>query len=96
MTFTCSTKKICEELVPAIVHIDKSARPQAVFEDKNNFLHKILKEFKKVSGVGMLINTSFNVHEEPIVETYDDALRSFEMSNLDFLVLDKKIIKLKK
>jgi len=94
MTFTCTTKKICEELVPAIVHIDKSARPQAVFKDKNNFLHKILVEFKKVSGVGMLVNTSFNVHEEPIVETYQDAIKSFEMSNLDFLVIDKKIIKL--
>ena len=57
---------------------------------------KILVEFKKVSGIGMLVKTSFNVHEEPIVETYHDAIKSFEMSNLNFLVIDKKIIELNK
>lgn len=94
MTFTCKTKKICEDIVPAIVHIDKTARPQAVFENSNNFLYKILKEYKKISGVGLLINTSFNVHEEPIVETFTDAIKSAEMSKLDFLILERFVIKI--
>lgn len=94
MTFTCKTKKICDVVAPAIVHIDKSARPQTVFKSDNNFLFKVLKEFKRKTGLGMLINTSFNVHEEPIVETYEDALRSSKQSKLDYLVLDRRIIKI--
>tara|TARA_B100000989_G_C19515594_1_gene461450 strand:- start:606 stop:2300 length:1695 start_codon:yes stop_codon:yes gene_type:complete len=94
MTFTCKTKKICKDIVPAIVHIDQTARPQAVFENSNNFLYKILKEYKKISGVGLLINTSFNVHEEPIVETLKDAIKSSEMSKLDFLVFENIVIKI--
>ena len=96
MTFTCKTKKICESLVPAIVHVDKTARPQTVYKRKNLFLYKLLQEFKKKTGVGMLINTSFNVHEEPIVESYKDALKAFEMSKLDYLVLDDTILEMKK
>jgi carbamoyltransferase len=95
MTFTCKTKKICENLVPAIVHIDKTARPQTVSKNTNFFLYKVLQEFKKKTGIGMLINTSFNVHEEPIVESYKDALKAFEMSKLDYLILDNIIIKMK-
>jgi carbamoyltransferase len=96
MTFTCETKKICEDLAPAIVHLDKTARPQSVYQNKNKFLHKLLSEFKKETGIGMLINTSFNIHEEPIVESHQDAVKSFEEGNLDFLVLEDKILKLKK
>ena len=96
MTFTCNTKKICEELAPAIVHIDKTARPQTVFKDKNLFLFKVLEEFKKISGIGMLINTSFNIHEEPIIESYENALKSFKISSLDFLILENKIIQIKR
>ncbi len=92
MTFTCKTKKICDEMAPAIVHIDKSARPQSIFKEDNNFIYNILKEFKKETGLGMLINTSFNVHEEPIVESYADAIKSFKESKLDYLVLEEQII----
>jgi carbamoyltransferase len=96
MTFTCKTKKICEDLVPAIVHIDKTARPQTVYKEKNNFLYTLLSEYKKITGVGLLINTSFNVHEEPIVESCEDALKAFEMSKLDYLVLENLVIQIKK
>ena len=92
MTFTCKTKKICDEIAPAIVHIDKSARPQSIFKEDNNFMYNVLKEFKKKTGLGMLINTSFNVHEEPIVESYADAIKSFRESKLDYLVLEEQII----
>ncbi len=94
MTFTCETKNICDQLAPAIVHTDKSARPQSIFKEDNSFLYNVLTEFKRETGIGMLINTSFNVHEEPIVESYEDAIKSFKESKLDYLVLDKQIIKL--
>ena len=93
MTFTCKTKNTCNNLTPAIVHIDKTARPQTVSENTNHFLYNVLKEYKKKTGVGLLINTSFNVHEEPIVESTLDAIKSFELSELDFLVLENIIIK---
>ena len=93
MTFTCKTKEICDVVAPAIVHIDKTARPQTIFKKDNDFLYNVLSEFKKETGLGMLINTSFNVHEEPIVESYHDAIKSFKDSKLDYLILDKKIIK---
>jgi carbamoyltransferase len=93
MTFTCKTKKICDEIAPAIVHLDKTARPQTIFKEDNNFLYKVLLEFKKETGLGMLINTSFNVHEEPIVESFNDAIKSFKESKLDYLILDGKVIK---
>jgi carbamoyltransferase len=93
MTFTCKTKEICDVVAPAIVHIDKTARPQTIFKKDNDFLYNVLSEFKKETGLGMLINTSFNVHEEPIVESYHDAIKSFKESKLDYLILDKKIIK---
>ncbi len=93
MTFTCKTKNTCNNLTPAIVHIDKTARPQTVSENTNHFLYNVLKEYKKKTGVGLLINTSFNVHEEPIVESTLDAIKSFELSELDFLVLENFVIK---
>ena len=92
MTFTCRTKQICNEKTPAIVHIDGSARPQAVFKEKNRFLFEILKAFKNETGIGMLINTSFNVHEEPIVETYEDAIKASKESSLDYLILNNEIL----
>ena len=55
-------------------------------------MYRVLKEFKKETGLGMLINTSFNVHEEPIVESYTDAVKSFKESKLDYLVLEEQII----
>lgn len=96
MTFTCKTKNICSEKTPAIVHIDGTARPQTVFKDKNEFLFEILKAFKNETGIGMLINTSFNVHEEPIVESYEDAIKASYESDLDYLILDNAILEIKK
>ena len=72
-----------------IVHIDITARPQTVSKNTNFFLYKVLQEFKKKTGIGMLINTSFNVHEEPIVESYKNVLKVFEMSKLNYLILFK-------
>ncbi len=93
MTFTCKVKKKCIDQAPAVVHVDNTARPQVVEKNSNLFLYKILKSYKKKTGCGILINTSFNIHEEPIVFTFEDAIKSLLYSSLDYLVNDEIIIK---
>ena len=93
MTFTCKVKKKCIDQAPAVVHIDNTARPQVVDKKSNIFLYKILESYKKKTGCGILINTSFNIHEEPIVFTFGDAIKSLLYSSLDYLVNDEIIIK---
>lgn len=74
--------------VPAITHIDYSARVQTVSKTTNERFWKVINEFKKLTGYGIIINTSFNVRGEPIVCTPHDAFRCFMNSEIDFLVLN--------
>ena len=73
--------------VPAVTHVDYSARIQTVDAGRNPRLHSILTEFKKLTGYGILVNTSFNVRSEPIVCTPEDAYRCFMRTGIDVLVL---------
>jgi carbamoyltransferase len=80
--------------VPAITHVDYSARIQTVGEESTRY-HAILTEFEKLTGYGVIVNTSFNVRGEPIVCTPEDAYRCFMRTEMDYLVvgpflLDKK------
>ena len=63
--------------IPAVVHVDGTARVQTVRQDHNERLYRLLKEFDAMTGVPVLINTSFNVKGEPIVETPEDAVNCF-------------------
>jgi len=81
--------------LPAITHIDYSARIQSVNRETNPQYWELIQEFKKLTGYGVIVNTSFNVRGEPIVCTPDDAYRCFMRTEMDFLVvgnyvLDKK------
>jgi carbamoyltransferase len=81
--------------LPAITHVDDSARIQTVHRETNPEFHALLEAFKARAGVGVLVNTSFNVRGEPIVCTPDDAYRCFMRTEMDFLaigpfVLDKR------
>ena len=81
--------------LPAITHIDYSARVQSVSRETNARYWELINEFKKLTGYGVIVNTSFNVRGEPIVCTPDDAYRCFMRTEMDFLVvgnylLDKK------
>lgn len=73
--------------IPAITHVDNSARLQSVSKSQNKRMHDLLSEFEKISGKGILINTSFNVRGEPIVCTPEDAYRCFMRTEMDVLVL---------
>lgn len=90
MTYNC-TEKMQRE-ASACVHIDKTARPQIVRRNDNPYYYDIIKEHKNLSGIPTLINTSFNMHEEPIVCTPEDAIRAFFDSKIDYLVLEDYLV----
>ena len=73
--------------IPAITHVDYSARLQTVHSDTNPLYHKLIKKFEENSGCGVIINTSFNVRGEPIVCTPQDAYRCFMRTDMDYLVI---------
>ena len=83
MTFDC-TPRMREES-PAAVHVDGTARPQIVSRADNPDFHAILQAYHRRSGLPTVINTSFNMHEEPIVCTIDDALRAVGAAGLPYL-----------
>ena len=80
------------ERIPGIVHVDGTARVQTVREATNPRLYRLLKEFDALTGVPVLINTSFNVKGEPIVETPQDAMICFLTTGIDHLVLHDTLI----
>jgi carbamoyltransferase len=73
--------------LPAITHVDYSARIQTVSKALNPRYWRLISEFKKLTGYGLLVNTSFNVRGEPIVCTPEDAYRCFMRTEMDYLVL---------
>lgn len=79
--------------LPAVTHIDGSARVQTVSREQNPRFYELLTAFGERTGVPVLLNTSFNVAGEPIVESPDDALRTFLASDLDLLVLGNQMIR---
>jgi len=91
ITFDCTDemKKEC----PAAVHVDGTARPQLVKREENQGYYDIIKEYEKLSGVPCLINTSFNMHEEPIVCSPADAVRAFLDGKLDYLAIGSYFVK---
>jgi len=78
--------------VPAITHVDYSARVQTVDRERNPLLYKLMKNFHGRTGCPVLINTSFNVRSEPIVCTPEDAWRCFLATDIDVLVLGNQIL----
>jgi carbamoyltransferase len=78
--------------VPAIVHVDGTARVQTVRAEHNPILHRLLEEFAAITGVPVLLNTSFNIKGEPIVETPRDAMECFLNTGIDYLALRDRLI----
>jgi len=79
--------------IPAVTHIDYSARIQTVSRETNPLFHRLLTAFKRLTGCPVLVNTSFNVRGEPIVCTPEDAFRCFMGNELDLLVVGKCVLK---
>jgi len=78
--------------VPAITHVDYSARIQTVSQAENPLLYELLLWFERATGCGVLVNTSFNVRGEPIVCSPDDAYRCFVNTEMDYLVMGNFVL----
>jgi carbamoyltransferase len=84
--------KVRRSTVPAITHVDYSARVQSVSRERNEFYYRTLEALYKKTGCPVIINTSFNIRGEPIVCTLEDAYRCFMCTNMDYLVLQNFIL----
>jgi carbamoyltransferase len=78
--------------IPAVTHVDYSARVQTVHEETNHRYYQLLKAFERRTGCGVVVNTSFNVRGEPIVCTPEDAYRCFMRTEMDVLVLENCVL----
>jgi len=92
MLKVCQVKESKKALLPAITHVDGSARVQTVNKETNKAYHTLIEEFGKLSGIPVVLNTSFNIMGEPVVETPYDAIRCFFSTGLDYLVIGDFII----
>jgi carbamoyltransferase len=86
MLMTYPVKDHAKEKIPAVVHVDGTSRIQTVKKEVNPRYHKLISEFFKLSGVPMVLNTSFN-DSEPIVCTPDDAINTFMKTDIDYLAI---------
>jgi carbamoyltransferase len=90
ITFNCTEKMRAQS--PGVVHVDGTARPQVLDPDTAPDFYKIAVAYHKLTGIPSLINTSFNMHGEPIVCTPEDALRSFNEGKLDYLAIGNWLV----
>jgi len=93
MTITFDCTDYMKKVSPATVHVDGTARPQIIEESDNPSYYNILKEYHKITGIPSIINTSFNMHEEPIVCTPKDAIRAFLQGHLEYLAIGDFLVK---
>lgn len=91
MTITCAVREAWRERIPAVVHVDGTARPQIIERACNPLYFDILAGFKARTGLPVLVNTSFNVHEEPIVNRPEEGLRALLDGRIDFIVTGKAV-----
>jgi carbamoyltransferase len=92
MTITYDTAKSARDQAPATVHVDDTARPQIVRHQDNPSYHRIIDAYRERTGIPSIINTSFNMHEEPIVCTPEDALRALDQGSADVLAINRFLV----
>jgi carbamoyltransferase len=91
MTITCNVRPSWRDRIPAVVHVDGSARPQTIVRESNALYFDILAAFERATGIPVLVNTSFNVHEEPIVNTPRECAEALLDRRIDFVVTRQAI-----
>jgi carbamoyltransferase len=91
MTTTCNVRPSWRDRIPAVVHVDGSARPQTIVRESNPLYFDILAAFERATGIPVLVNTSFNVHEEPIVNTPRECAQALLDRRIDFIVTQKAL-----
>ena len=93
MTFCPKVKKEWRNKLTSITHVDNTARVQTVTREQNEWLYDLITEFEKETGIGVVLNTSFNVDGKPILSTIKDAFEILEKTQMDGLVLENTYIK---
>jgi len=89
MVITSDSTKLAQKQIPAAIHpYDFTLRPQVVYKSWNKDYHEIIDNFKKLTTIGGILNTSFNLHGEPNVLTPEDALHTVENSSLKYLAMN--------
>lgn len=91
MTITCQVQDEWRDRIPAVVHVDGTARPQVIRRDDNPLYYDILSAYAGLSDVPVMINTSFNVHEEPIINTPAECLRALAEGRIDYVVSETTV-----
>jgi carbamoyltransferase len=91
MTITCDVRPAWRERIAAVVHVDGSARPQTITREANPLYYDLVSAFERETGVPVLVNTSFNVHEEPIVNTPRECAPALLDRRIDFVVTQRAI-----
>jgi carbamoyltransferase len=91
MTITCNVRPVWRERIAAVVHVDGSARPQTITRDANPLYYDVVSAFGRETGTPVLVNTSFNVHEEPIVNTPRECANALVDGRIDFVVTRRAI-----
>ncbi len=92
MTITLRVKKIFESQIRSVIHLDGTARPQILHQDDNESIYKILNQIALQKGIGIVLNTSFNLHEYPILNDIQTALKNLESGAIDLLFINDKIL----
>ena len=87
MTITCKVHEKWRDKIPAVVHVDGTARPQIIQDQQNPLYADVLRKFKQLTGLPVLINTSFNAHEEPLIYTPQQCLRALNAGRVDYVLL---------
>jgi len=87
MTITLDVKPEWQERIPAVCHVDNTARPQLLDPVNTPSFYKTVSYYMRLTGLPLVVNTSFNMHEEPIVCTPEDAIRAFRSGHLDALAI---------
>ena len=93
MTTTFHCTGWMRERMQGVVHLDGTARPHLVRKDRNPSFYRIIEAFRERTGLPAIINTSFNMHEEPIVCSADDCIRAFLAGNLDYLAIGDYLVR---
>jgi carbamoyltransferase len=92
MILTAQVRPEKRSVIPAVTHVDGSARPQTVERDVNPLYWRLIHEFRQRTGVPVIMNTSFNLRGEPIVSSPTDAIRTFFSSGMDALVIGSFVV----
>ena len=92
MTITFAMKPEWRIKTPAVAHVDGTARPQLVRSETNPLYHRMISEYERITGLPLVINTSFNVHEEPIVCQPMEAIAALRLGMVDVLSIGNFIV----